>query len=83
MRYNKIRRNTGQLLSLTSFSHSKFEAFLPFFKYQGDEYSSHYTIKGKPRQRISYGKKNSQLPFIESQIRRKNLDKWESLFWKF
>jgi hypothetical protein len=44
MRYEKIRGNTGQLLSLTGFSHSEFEAFLPFFKYQWEEYSSHFTL---------------------------------------
>jgi len=33
MKYDKIRRNPKQLLSLTGFTISEFEAFLPAFKY--------------------------------------------------
>lgn len=68
MKYDKIRKNPKQLLSLTGFSLSEFEAFLPTFKYQWEEYHSHFTLKGKPRIRISYGRKSSQLPCITDKL---------------
>lgn len=62
MQYDKIRRNPKQLLSLTGFTIAEFEAFLPTFQYHWEEYYSHYTLKGKPRERISYNRKTSKLP---------------------
>ncbi|MDH6355823.1 hypothetical protein M2132_002170 [Dysgonomonas sp. PH5-45] len=68
MKYDKIRKNPKQLLSLTGFSLSEFEAFLPTFQYHWEEYHSHYTLKGKPRIRVSYGRKSSQLPCITDKL---------------
>jgi hypothetical protein len=68
MKYDKIRRNPKQLLSLTGFSVSEFEAFLPTFKYHWEEYNSHFTLKGNPRLRISYGRKSSLLPYITDKL---------------
>lgn len=68
MNYDKIRRTPKQLLSLTGFSLSEFDSFLPTFKYHWDEYHSHFTLKGKPRVRISYGRKSSQLPLITDKL---------------
>jgi hypothetical protein len=53
MKYDKIRRNPKQLLSLTGFNVSEFEAFLPAFKYHWDEYNARFTLKGRVRRRIS------------------------------
>jgi hypothetical protein len=39
MKHDKIRRNPKQLLSLTGFSVSEFEAFLLSFKYHWDKYN--------------------------------------------
>ena len=68
MKYDKIRKNEKQLLSLTGFNLSEFEAFLPTFKYHWEEYHSHFTLKGKVRIRISYGRKSSQLPCITDKL---------------
>jgi len=68
MRYDKVKRNPVQLLSLTGFNTQEFEAFLPTFKYQWDEYYSHYTLKGNVRERISYGRKTSILPLISDKL---------------
>lgn len=38
MKYDKIRRDPKQLLSLTSFTVVEFEAFLTTFKYHWEEY---------------------------------------------
>lgn len=37
MKYDKIRKNPKQLLSLTGFIDMEFEAFLPTFKYHWEE----------------------------------------------
>ncbi len=68
MKYDKVRRNSKQLLSLTGFTLFEFESFLPTFKYHWDEYHSHFTLKGKPRLRVSYGRKSSQLPGIADKL---------------
>jgi hypothetical protein len=67
MTYGKIRKNPVQFLSLTGFTFQEFETFLPAFKYQWDEYTSPYTLKGKVRERISYGRKSSLLPLISDK----------------
>jgi hypothetical protein len=68
MKYDKVRRNPTQLLSLTGFQVSEFEAFVPTFSYHWDEYYSHYTLKGKLRERISFNRKTSQLPLITDKL---------------
>jgi hypothetical protein len=68
MRYEKLRKNLPQMLSLTSLTVSEFEALLPVFNYHWDEYHSHYTLKGKLRERISYGRKTSKLPMIGDKL---------------
>jgi len=68
MKYDKVRRNAVQLLSLTGFTVVEFEAFLPTFKYHWDEYYTHFTMKGIPRTRLSYNRKTSQLPLISDKL---------------
>lgn len=68
MKYNKIRKNPKQLLSLTGFTEVEFEAFLPTFKYHWEEYYSHFTLTGKIRERISYNRKTSKIPQIEDKL---------------
>lgn len=68
MRYDKVRKNPKQLLSLTGFTQSEFDAFVPTFRYHWDEYYSCFTLKGKPRLRISYNRKSSQLPLISDKL---------------
>ena len=68
MRYEKLRKNSPQMLSLTSLTVLEFEALLPVFKHHWEEYHSHYTLKGKLRERISYGRKTSKLPMIGDKL---------------
>ena len=62
MKYDKIRNQPSQLLSLTGFTVLEFEAFSPTFEYHWNEYYFCFTLKGTRRQRVSYGCKTSQLP---------------------
>ena len=68
MKYDKVRRNPGQLQSLTGFTLTEFEAFVLVFEYQWNMYYSCFTLKGKPRIRISYNRKTSQLPSINDKL---------------
>ena len=68
MKYDKIRKQPSQLLSLTGFTVLEFEAFSPTFEYHWNEYYSCFTLKGKTRQRISYGRKTSQLPSAKDKL---------------
>ncbi|OAV65073.1 hypothetical protein Barb6XT_02567 [Bacteroidales bacterium Barb6XT] len=38
-------------MSLTGFDVTEFEAFLPTFKYHGEEYHPHFTLTGKIKER--------------------------------
>lgn len=68
MKYDKIKRNAPQILSITGLTKEEFDALLPTFKYHWDEYYSRFTLKGKPRRRISYNRKSSRLPMIEDKL---------------
>jgi hypothetical protein len=68
MRYDKVKKTPAQLLSLTGFTALEFEALLPTFKYEWDEYYSHYTLQGKVRERISYGRTTGLLPMISDKL---------------
>jgi len=46
----------------------KFDALLPYFFAQWEEYNSHYTLNGKPRQKICYTQVCSILPCIEIKL---------------
>lgn len=62
MKYDKVRKTPNQLLSLTGFREEEFEASVPVFEHHWHEYYSHFTLAGKPRQRISYNRKTSKIP---------------------
>ena len=68
MRYDKVRKTPIQLLSMTGFSVEEFDSFLPYFKAHWDEYNDRFTLEGVPRQRISYGRKNSLLPLASDKL---------------
>lgn len=42
MQYDKIRKHASQLLAVTGFTSSQFEALLICFKYHWEEYYSQY-----------------------------------------
>ncbi|MDR2066093.1 MAG: hypothetical protein LBP85_10365 [Prevotellaceae bacterium] len=56
------------MLSLTSLPVSEFEDLVPTFKSHWDDYYSHYTLKGKVRERISCGRRTGKLPQIEDKL---------------
>jgi hypothetical protein len=56
------------LQSLTGFSVEEFDSFLPAFRYERDEYCSHYTLQGKVGECISYGRGNGLLPMIGDKL---------------
>jgi len=68
MKYDKVRRNAAQLLSLTSLTVSEFEALLSSFRYQWEKYYSRYTLEGKLRERLSYGRITGRLPMIGDKL---------------
>jgi len=68
MRYDKVRKNEAQMLSLTGLTVLEFEALLPSFQYHWDEYYTRYTLQGKLRERISYGRKTGKLPMIGDKL---------------
>jgi hypothetical protein len=68
VRYDKVKKNAPQVLSLTGFTVFEFESLLPIFKYEWEEYYSHFTLKGKVRERISYGRKTGKIPLIGDKL---------------
>jgi hypothetical protein len=61
MKYDKVKKNATQMLSLTGFTVFEFESLLPAFKWEWDEYYARFTLEGKVRQRISYNRKTSKI----------------------
>ena len=51
MKYDKVQRNPSQLVSLTGFTLTEFEAFVPTFEYHWNIYYSCFTLKGKAMSR--------------------------------
>lgn len=68
MDYNKIRKRPTQWLSLTGMTIEEFDALLPYFTAQWEEYNSHYTLDGKLRQRTCYTRVCSILPGTEIKL---------------
>jgi hypothetical protein len=68
MKYDRVKKKSAQLLSLTGFTVEEFEAFLPMFKNKREEYHSHYTLRGKVRERISCGRRAGLLPLIGDKL---------------
>jgi len=68
MTYDNIKKQPVQLLSLTGFTIEEFEAFLPFFTTEWNEYYSRFTLTGKLRERISYNRTTSKIPKIGDKL---------------
>lgn len=68
MEYDKVRKNPVQMLSLTGFTVEEFDSLLSIFKSEWEEYYSHYTLRGKERERISYGRKTGLLPMVSDKL---------------
>ena len=68
MKYDKVKKNATQMLSLTGFTVAEFESLLPTFKWEWEAYYSHFTLKGKVRERVSYNRKSGKLPLIGDKL---------------
>lgn len=68
MKYDNVKKNATQMLSLTGFTVSGFESLLPVFKYEWEEYYARFTLEGKVRQRISYGRKTGKIPLTGDKL---------------
>jgi hypothetical protein len=68
MKYDTVKKNAPQLLSLTGFCVEDFEYLLPIFKFEWAEHNSRFTLDGKPRQRIYYNRKSTHLPMIGDKL---------------
>ena len=62
MRYYKIKRNLPQLQSLTGLNKDSFETLLYCFEQDWNEYITHFTLDGNPRERPAKSITCKQLP---------------------
>ena len=68
MRYDKVRKNPIQFLSLSGFSPEEFDKLMAEFVVEWDEYITHYTLEGKKRQRIALPRVTSVLPKSQDKL---------------
>jgi len=68
MNYKKVKRLPSQFLAITGLTIEDFDELLPHFKAHWDERNDRITLDGKPRQRISYGRKDSLLPLASDKL---------------
>ena len=62
LKLDKIRKNPAQFLSLTGFSSEEFDKLALEFRIEWSQYSSHFTLERKQRQRIALPRKTNVLP---------------------
>lgn len=68
LQYEKIIKTPAQILSLTGFTAEEFDVLAEEFKQEWDGYISHYTLEGKPRQRISFPRTTSIMPRVQDKL---------------
>jgi Helix-turn-helix of DDE superfamily endonuclease len=68
LKVDKIRKNPPQFLSLTGFSPNEFDELLEEFRNEWEQYSNHFTLEGKPRQRIALPRKTNVLPGVHDKL---------------
>ena len=62
LKLDKLKKNPVQFLSLTGFLPEEFDELATEFRIEWDQYSSHFTLEGKERQRIELPRKTNVLP---------------------
>ena len=65
---NKLKKNAAQFLSLTGFMPDEFDELSIEFGNEWKDYSQHYTLEGKPRQRIALPRRTSILPYDQDKL---------------
>jgi hypothetical protein len=68
LKADKARKNPVQFLSLTGFSPEEFDELVSEFRNEWEQYSSHFTLEGKPRQRIALPRTTSVLPGVQDKL---------------
>lgn len=68
LKYDKIRKNPVQFLSLTGFKPEEFDELALDFRIDWEQYSNHFTLEGKPRQRIALPRKTNILPSVQDKL---------------
>jgi hypothetical protein len=68
LKADKARKNPVQFLSLTGFSPEEFDELVSEFRNEWEQYSSHFTLEGKPRQRIALPRTTSVLPSVQDKL---------------
>jgi hypothetical protein len=68
IKHDKIRKNPAQFLSLTGFTPGEFDELAAEFRNEWDDYSNHFTLEGKPRQRIALPRKTNALPGVHDKL---------------
>lgn len=68
MRYYKIKKNLPQLQSLTGLDKDSFETLLFYYEQDWNEYITHFTLSGKPRERLSKSITCKHLPATADKL---------------
>jgi hypothetical protein len=68
LKLDKLRKNPVQFLSLTGFLSEEFDELALEFRIEWDQYSSHFTLDGKPRQRMALPRKTNVLPGYQDKL---------------
>ena len=68
MRYYKIKKNLPQLQSLTGLNKDGFETLLYCFEQDWNDYITHFTLDGKPRERLAKSITCKHLPATADKL---------------
>jgi hypothetical protein len=67
--YRTLRKNKRKFLALTGYTDEEFQALLPDFAEQFEQYVAQYTLSGQERQHRRYSEyRNSALPTLEDKL---------------
>ena len=68
LKADKAKKNPTQFLSLTGFTPDEFDELVSEFRNEWEHYSTHFTLAGKPRQRIAFPRTTSVLPSVQDKL---------------
>ncbi|WP_318349338.1 helix-turn-helix domain-containing protein [Aquipluma nitroreducens] len=68
LKFDKIRRNPTHFFILTGFTIQEFNELALEFRGQWEQHSSHFTLKGKTRQRKALRRKTNVLPGYQDKL---------------
>ncbi len=68
LKLSKARKNPVQFLSLTGFTPDQFDELASEFRIEWEDYSNHFTLEGKQRQRIALPRTTDVLPGYQGKL---------------